>query len=437
MDGKGGIMSSRKLLALLIGLVLLCLLVFTIAIQLEKQTEQVEKPETPPETPQLKEGSEQAEVQKETEPPQTLPPEVEESTEQQPSEVQEQQGENQQLGQPEQLAEIKEQGSEPSLRNFAKYCGIAIGTCVSYNPLKFDQNYREILIREFSVVTPENEMKFEYVHPFRETYNFRLADEIVKFAEENGIKVRGHCLVWHQQLPSWIIKGEFTREELMSILKEHIYTVVGRYKGRVYAWDVVNEAIADDGSLRKSIWLEKIGAEYIELAFKWAHEADPNVLLFYNDYGIEEINRKSNAVYELLKELLRKGVPIHGVGFQTHLTLERPPNPENVARNIKRFEELGLIVEITEMDIRIREPVTDEELDKQAEIYSNILKVYLSSSNPRTFIMWGFVDKYSWISYTFSGYGSATIFDNDYQPKPAYNSLLTILEECYKGRYVP
>jgi|GEM_PF-1136400 len=435
MYSKKEILSSKKLVALLISLALICLLVFTITIQLEKQTEQVEKPEIPPETPQLKEDSEQAEVQKETEPSQTLPPEVEEFTEQQPSEVQEQQKENQQLESPEQYEEIQEQETEePSLKNFAKYCGIAIGTCVSYNPLKFDQNYRDILIREFSVVTPENEMKFEYVHPFRETYNFRLADEIVKFAEENGIKVRGHCLVWHQQLPSWIIKGEFTKEELMSILKEHIQTVVGRYKGRVYAWDVVNEAIADDGSLRKSIWLEKIGPEYIELAFKWAHEADPDALLFYNDYGIEEINKKSNTVYELVKELLRKGVPIHGVGFQTHLTLERPPNPDNVARNIKRFEELGLIVEITEMDVRIREPVTNEELNRQAEVYSNILKIYLSSSNPRTFVMWGFVDKYSWIDYTFPGYGAATIFDNEYNPKPAYNSLLAVLEECSKNR---
>jgi len=296
-----------------------------------------------------------------------------------------------------------------------------------------DRTYREILAREFNVVTPENELKFGPLCPLPNTYNFRPADEIVKFAERNKMKVRGHCLVWHNQLPSWIY-GDFTREELMDILRNHIYTVVGRYKGKIYAWDVVNEAIADDGSLRQTIWLEKIGPEYIELAFKWAHEADPDALLFYNDYGIEEINRKSNAVYELVRGLLKKGVPIHGVGFQTHLSLERPPNLDSVAKNIKRFEELGLIVEITEMDVSIRKPATSKELDMQAKIYSDILKIYLSSSNPRTFVMWGFVDKYSWIDYTFPGYGAATIFDNEYNPKPAYNSLLAVLEECSKNR---
>ncbi|MEM2737246.1 MAG: endo-1,4-beta-xylanase [Thermoproteota archaeon] len=322
---------------------------------------------------------------------------------------------------------------KPSLRSFAESCGILIGTCVSYNNLMGDRTYREILAREFNVVTPENELKFGPVHPLPNTYNFRPADEIVKFAERNKMKVRGHCLVWHNQLPSWIY-GDFTREELMDILRNHIYTVVERYKGKIYAWDVVNEAIADDGSLRQTIWLEKIGPEYIELAFKWAHEADPDALLFYNDYGIEEINRKSNAVYELVRGLLKKGVPIHGVGFQTHLSLERPPNLDSVAKNIKRFEELGLIVEITEMDVSIRKPATSKELDMQAKIYSDILKIYLSSSNPRTFVMWGFVDKYSWIDYTFPGYGAATIFDNEYNPKPAYNSLLAVLEECSKNR---
>ncbi|MDW8034205.1 MAG: endo-1,4-beta-xylanase [Nitrososphaerota archaeon] len=435
MNDEKRIAFSRKLVALSIGLVLLCLSAFAITIiQLEKRIEYTEQPETLLETQQPEEKSEKTESQQE----ETETVQTQESEEHQTSDSQEQQEEYQQPQEFEKLQETQEQEKkEPSLKSFAESCGIKIGTCVSYSPLKFDQNYTSILIREFNVITPENELKFEYVHPFRYTYNFRLADTIISFAEEHGIKVRGHCLVWHQQLPNWILRGDFTREELMEILRDHIYTVVRRYKGKIYAWDVVNEAIADDGSLRRSIWLEKIGPEYIELAFKWAHEADPDALLFYNDYGIEEINKKSNAVYELVKELRRKGVPIHGVGLQAHLVLDRPPDPESVARNIKRFEELGLIVEITEMDVRIREPVSSEELSRQAEIYSDILKVYLSSSNPQAFIMWGFVDKYSWIQYTFPGYGAALIFDDYYKPKPAYYSLLTTLEECSKNKVFP
>ncbi|MEM2447140.1 MAG: endo-1,4-beta-xylanase, partial [Thermoproteota archaeon] len=265
-----------------------------------------------------------------------------------------------------------------TLKELASRCGIMIGTCVSYSSLS-DNKYREIIASEFSVITPENELKFVLVHPFRSVYTFSRADAIISFAEENGIKVRGHCLVWHQQLPDWILNGNYTREEWIEILRDHIYTVVGRYKGRLYAWDVVNEAFNDDGTLRDTIWLRNIGPEYIKLAFQWAHEADPDALLFYNDYGAEAINRKSNAIYEFVKNLLEEGVPIHGIGLQMHVRVEWYPNPQSVAENIKRFRELGLKVEITEMDVAIRLPVSEEEITKQAEIYKSILKTYLNS----------------------------------------------------------
>ncbi|MEM1554907.1 MAG: endo-1,4-beta-xylanase, partial [Thermoproteota archaeon] len=266
-----------------------------------------------------------------------------------------------------------------TLKDLASRCGIMIGTCVSYSPLLNDNKYKEIIAREFSVITPENELKFESVHPFRNVYTFSRADTIVSFAEEHGMKVRGHCLVWHQQLPNWILKGNYTREEWIEILRDHIYTVVGRYKGKIYAWDVVNEAFNDDGTLRDSVWLRNIGPEYIKLAFKWAHEADPDALLFYNDYGAEAINSKSNAIYELVKNLLEEGIPIHGIGLQMHVRVEWYPNPQSVAENIKRFRKLGLKVEITEMDVAIRLPVSEEEITKQAEIYKSILKTYLNS----------------------------------------------------------
>lgn len=310
-----------------------------------------------------------------------------------------------------------------TLRQLADQCNIMIGTCVSYTALKRDSVYRNILAQEFNIVTPENELKFELVHPAPTRYVFQQVDEIISFAEANGMKVRGHTLVWHNQLPQWITMGKYTKEEWIEILREHIHTVVERYRGRIYAWDVVNEAFSDDGKLRETVWLKNIGPEYIELAFKWAHEADPDALLFYNDYGIEWVNEKSNAAYNFIRELLNKGVPIHGVGLQMHIALEWYPDPSRIAENIRRFRELGLKVEITEMDVRIKLPASNADLAKQAEIYKNILKTYLDSDSPDAFILWGFTDKYSWIPYTFSGYGSALIFDESYEPKPAYYAL--------------
>lgn len=307
----------------------------------------------------------------------------------------------------------------PPLRVLAEKCGIYIGAAVERSLLDIPE-YAYTLRQEFNMLTTENALKFGPVHPQPDIYYFDDADRIISFAESNGMKVRGHTLVWHQQLPTWITQGRYSREEWINILREHIMTVVGRYKGRVYAWDVVNEAINDDGTLRDTIWLRNIGPEYIELAFRWAHEADPQALLFYNDYGAEGLNAKSDAIYNLVKSLLEKGVPIHGVGLQMHISLENPPNPQEVAANIKRLNELGLEVHITEMDVRIRTPARWEDLIRQAEIYREILKVCLSAENCKAFVMWGLTDKYSWIPSHFSGYGAALIFDESYKPKPAY-----------------
>ncbi|MDW8049331.1 MAG: endo-1,4-beta-xylanase, partial [Nitrososphaerota archaeon] len=233
----------------------------------------------------------------------------------------------------------------PSLRTLAEKCGIYIGAAVEPDYLTMD--YAETLKREFNMVTTENVLKFGPVHPQPTVYSFAGADRVIEFAEAHGMKVRGHTLVWHSQLPSWITAGRYTRDEWIQILRDHIMTVVGRYRGRIYAWDVVNEAIDDSGALRNTIWLQNIGPEYIELAFRWAHEADPNALLFYNDYGAEGLGVKSDAVYNLVKGLLEKGVPIHGVGLQMHISADSPPSPQSVAANIRRLNNLGLEVHIT------------------------------------------------------------------------------------------
>jgi len=314
------------------------------------------------------------------------------------------------------------------LRVLAEKHGIYVGAAVGADQLRIKE-YAETLSREFNILTTENALKFERVHPERNVYSFAEADAIISFAEANGMKVRGHTLVWHNQLPEWITRGNYSREEWIRILHDHVTTVVSRYRGRVYAWDVVNEAVDEDGSLRETIWLRNIGPEYIELAFRWAHEADPEALLFYNDYGAEGMGVKSDAVYNLVKTLLEKGVPIHGVGLQMHISTEYYPAPQQVAANIKRLGDLGLEIHITEIDVRIRLPADSKSLIRQAEIYRDMLEVCLSYKKCTAFVMWGFTDRYSWIPGFFSGYGSALIFDEHYNPKPAYYYILRLLME--------
>lgn len=316
----------------------------------------------------------------------------------------------------------------PPLRSLAERCSIYIGAAVERGLLDIP-DYAHTIKQEFNILTTENALKFGPVHPDPYAYSFGDADYIINFAESQGMKIRGHTLVWHQQLPNWITQGKYTREEWINILREHIITIVGRYKGRIYAWDVVNEAVNDDGTLRDNIWMRNIGPEYIELAFRWAHEADPQALLFYNDYGAEGLGVKSDAVYNLIKGLLENGVPVHGVGLQMHVSVENPPAPSEVLANIKRLNDLGLVVHITEMDVRVRTPPQWEDLVRQAEIYRDILKVCLSAGNCKVFVMWGFTDEYSWIPSYFSGYGAALIFDESYRPKPAYYYIVKVLIE--------
>ncbi|NEQ87154.1 MAG: endo-1,4-beta-xylanase, partial [Moorea sp. SIO2I5] len=194
-----------------------------------------------------------------------------------------------------------QKSTNTTLRSLAKERGISIGTAVQVKPLREDDTYQEVLAREFNLVTPENTMKFGRLHPKRDRYNFTNSSTIVNFAQANQMQVYGHTLVWHNNLPDWLKEKEWSRQELIDILREHIYTVVSRFRGQIVVWDVVNEAIANNGSLRKTIWLQGIGPEYIEMAFRWAHEADPQATLFYNDHEAEELGKKSDAIYALVK----------------------------------------------------------------------------------------------------------------------------------------
>ena len=319
-------------------------------------------------------------------------------------------------------------GEPNTLRYLASQRGFLIGAAVDADALQSDPAYADTLAREYNVVVPENVMKFSNIHPSPDIYDFSAADALVDFAQANGMLVRGHTLVWYAEDPDWVNSGNFTKDQLEQILHDHIATVVGRYKGRVFAWDVVNEAIDDNGQLRDSVWLRGIGPEYIDLAFQWAHEADPNALLFYNDYNGEGLGGKSDAIYNLVKGLHERGAPIGGVGLQMHVTLKNHPSMDDLRANIQRLARLGLVVHITEMDVRLQQPADDQALNAQAQIYKDVVQTCLAEERAcQALLTWGFTDKYSWIPNFYGGFGGALPFDQSLDPKAAYNAIKAVL----------
>jgi len=321
-----------------------------------------------------------------------------------------------------------------ALRVLASRHGMLIGAAVNMNALGDDLAYRETLAREFSSLTAENAIKWKPLQPERGTFDFAEADALVDFAKANDAAMRGHVLVWHEALPEWVTEGRLTRREWRNVLQEHIQTVASHFRGRVAVWDVVNEALDGTGAFRESLWLERLGPDYLDDAFRWAHEADPDARLFYNDYDAEGGSDKAMASRALLSDLLSRGVPVHGVGLQMHLHVDAPPKPDDVAETMARLADLGLEVHVTELDVAIEGAVTAEKLDAQADVYARMLEVCLAAPNCTSFTMWGFTDRYSWIPHHFEGRGSGLIFDEAYQPKPAYRALCGVLRGHAGGR---
>jgi endo-1,4-beta-xylanase len=315
-----------------------------------------------------------------------------------------------------------------SLREAASNGKLAVGAAVDARALRSEGEYRETLAREFGVCVGENAFKFERIHPQRGRYAWTAADEIEQFAEQHGMRLRGHTLVWHNQLPAWVKGGSFTRDEAIALMREHITTVMGRYKGKVWAWDVVNEAVADDGSgLRKtSFWYTSIGPDYVEMAFRFAREADPGAQLYYNDYDAEHAGPKADAVYALVRDLRERGVPIDGVGWQMHVRAGATIT-DGYRENARRLAALGLRLQITELDVQIALPVTAEKLAAQASTYREVVTFALAEPAFDAVVLWGFTDKHSWIPRFFKGYGAALPLDERYRPKPAYGAILDAL----------
>ncbi|HBW51629.1 MAG TPA: hypothetical protein DEF47_17185 [Herpetosiphon sp.] len=296
--------------------------------------------------------------------------------------------------------------------------------------------YEAILGGQFNIYTPGNQLKWDAVHPQRTTYNFAPVDRHIQIAKSYGQQIHGHTLLWHQQNPGWVANQPWTASELTSILYDHIDTVVGRYKNDIAIWDVANEVFDDSGVYRRSFWYNTIGQSYVELGFRRARQADSDAVLIYNDYNIEEVNAKSNAVYAMVSDFLARGVPIDGIGFQMHL-LGSGINYNSFAQNMQRFADLGLKIYVTEADVRLQLPATSTSLAQQATVYQNVLDRCLRQPACQAFQFWGFTDKYSWVPNTFPGYGAALIYDEQYNPKPAYTAIYNRLLQGRGGTPTP
>jgi endo-1,4-beta-xylanase len=311
----------------------------------------------------------------------------------------------------------------PHLRTLAKQRGIEIGTAVRGDALRRNRAYRQLVAAQFSSVTPENEMKWDAIEPSRGDYEFAAADDIVKRANQAHQKVRGHTLVWHAQLPAWV--KALDSKGLRQAMREHIRDVMGHYARDVGVWDVVNEPIADDGGLRRSVFERRLGPGFIEDAFRTARVADADVKLYLNEIGAEGFNPKSNRLYEIVRGLKARGVPIDGVGFQTHANLDGLA-PDFVA-NMQRFKALGLEVAITEADVALKLPPSAADLQAQAAVYAQIVRACLTVECA-SLTFWGFTDGRSWISETQAGMGAATLLDAQLHPKPAFGAVQAVLK---------
>lgn len=304
------------------------------------------------------------------------------------------------------------------------------GAAVNVALLRSNPNYKALVIKEFSSITAENAMKFTALHPAQNTYTYADADEIVALAQADGKRVHGHTLNWYKSLPAWVTNFAGTTADWENLLKTHIQTVVGHFKGKVASWDVVNEAFNDDGTYRNSIWVEKLGTDYIARAFQYANQADPEALLFYNDYGHEYSATKRTAIINLVTSLKSRGIPIHGIGMQMHTRYNQTDANLNAA--ITAAAATGLKVHISELDIALN-PDNIQTLsynanlaDLQAAKYKYIVQTYNAIPKAQQFgiTTWNVTDADSWIPSEYSRPDWPLLFNNNYERKAAYQGIL-------------
>jgi endo-1,4-beta-xylanase len=325
-----------------------------------------------------------------------------------------------------------------TLRSLSEQRGILFGAAVNWRALKTDYAYRDILAEEFNLLTPESEMNYGSLSPHFGAYEFGPACELVNFARANDMRVRGHTLLWHKMNPTWLKESDYNRRQALDLLEKHIYTTTGYFHNEIEAWDVVAEPLSPDGGLRSSFWLNTIGPDYLDYAFRWAHEAEPGAHLFINENEVEGMTPKSNELFEMVNDMLHRGIPVHGIGFQMHLSLEeqsrlpKPPSVPDLYDNMKRISDLGLEIHFTEMDVHVnqaKEP-NPEILERQAAVYRSILSTALRNPMFKALILWGVTDRYAWLHENIEQPDYPLPFDSYYQPKPAYEALYHALESA-------
>ena len=314
-----------------------------------------------------------------------------------------------------------------------------IGFSIGWNRHLKDTTSINLALNESNVITPGNPLKWIRLVNDKGEYDFSLADEMIDFAEKNNLKVVGHTLIWHMQTPKWVFEDEngklASKELVMERMEAHIKKVVGRYKGRIYAWDVVNEAVDTFGKkmFRDSKYIEIFGdEEFIELAFKWAHEADPEAKLYYNDYFCF-LPEKRNHIFNLLKGLLDKGTPIDGIGMQSHYNVHSP-SVEEIRNTFEIFKTLGIEVNVSELDMgmiglfdrkanQFADSIPNEMLIVQAFKYAELFEIYKEYSDIIDRVtIWGTTDKYSWLNGRpfKKRVEYPLLFDRNGKKKPAY-----------------
>ena len=345
----------------------------------------------------------------------------------------------------------------PSLyQEYEEFFPIGTAVAVSQWNRTLD-SHQHLIEKHFNSVTAENAMKPDALQPREGHFDFGTANELVDFAEENDMQVRGHTLVWHSQVPDWFFedeagrrideKEEITEEERQLVIdrmENHVKTVVGEYKGQVYAWDVVNEAV-DGNSLRQTPWLEIIGEEYLAMAFRFAHEADPEAKLFYNDYN--SVQRR-DTIYEMLKGLIEEGVPVHGIGMQGHWDIDGP-SKFLIEQTIQQFAELDDLtdydfeIQITELDVslfswgdetRLEEP-SQYILFQQAQRYEELFELFIEYSDIITGVtLWGIADDATWLdNFPVENRDDwPLLFDENHEPKEAFWRVIDVAGEQSK-----
>ena len=301
-----------------------------------------------------------------------------------------------------------------------------------------EPEFEQIHKVQFNAVVAENEMKFDATEPSENNFSYDKGDKMIKYAQENGMRVRGHALAWHSQVPGWVNSYSGQKEKLLAVLKNHIENVVGHWKGQIAEWDVVNEAVNDDNNhgwrSNGSVWFEGIGAEFLDSAFVWAHAADPDAELCYNDYAIEwglGNGSKAGFVLEQVKRWKENGIPITCVGTQTHIEISHETTPQNVRAFAQELAKLDIKLNITELDIGFPKgsagQLGQSDYEKQGHLYRQFMDVFLEEPNMGEFVIWGLTDAHSWLDNS-QGKTEGLLWDKQYKAKPAFDSVMASLK---------